>query len=246
MSVWLTIPSARPAEQAIPLLTLWRERGYRISVWRDQADEVSRWADAAICAPKRPVPPGCSVYPGYSVTSNMLVYLAGLRHHRKHPADWCVCGGDDVEPDLAHTAEEIAAECAAHFRGTFGVMQPTGDRWAQGHIDRIAGSPWIGSEFAHRAYGGNGPYWHEYRHMFADEELFEVAHKLGVYWARPDLIHLHRHWTRDGAIANWTKVMPEFLREANSKEHWAKYKALFNARKVAGFPGHELLAEEQR
>ena len=35
-------------------------------------------------------------------------------------------------------------------------MQPTGDRFAQGQIDRIAGSAWIGREFARRAYGGNG------------------------------------------------------------------------------------------
>ena len=44
---------------------------------------------------------------------------------------------------------------------TFGVMQPTGDRWGERNgiatIDRIAGSPWMGREFCRRMYHGSGP-----------------------------------------------------------------------------------------
>jgi len=122
-------------------------------------------------------------------------------------------------------------------------MQPTGDRWAEGQwgfqnapIDRVAGSAWIGREFALRAYGGDGPLWPEYRHMFPDEELQCVAEKLGVFWQRRDLTQFHNHWGRNGNAAD----MPTFLAEANSREHWDKYKALFEARKAAGFPGHEV------
>lgn len=129
----------------------------------------------------------------------------------------------------------------------FGVMQPTGDRWgdAQGaYIDRVAGSPWIGREFARRMYGGSGPYWPEYFHMGVDEELQAVATKLGVFWQRPDLTHYHAHWgrPRPGERMGQVDRMPAFLAEANSPEHWRKYKALFSKRQAAGFPGHEPIA----
>ena len=89
---------------------------------------------------------------------------------------------------------------------TFGVMQATGDRWgenepwaraqfpdAPAYIDRICGSPWIGREFARRMNQGKGPFWREYFHMFADEELQCVAQRLGVLWQRRDLTHHHEH-----------------------------------------------------
>jgi len=127
-------------------------------------------------------------------------------------------------------------------------MQPTGDRWGEGQggfadapIDRVADSPWISREFARRMYGGTGPYWHEYRHQFVDEELQNVALKLGVFWQRPDLTQRHNHWgrPRDGEIMAPSSRMPAFLAEANSAEHWRKYKGIFEARRAAGFPGHE-------
>jgi hypothetical protein len=87
-------------------------------------------------------------------------------------------------------AKQIAKECTAHFGGTFGVMQPTGDRWANGSIDRICGSPWLGREFCTRMYHGKGPMYGGYLHMFGDEELQHVATRLGVLWQRRDLTHL--------------------------------------------------------
>lgn len=176
-------------------------------------------------------------------------------------AQWFVLGGDDTDPDQNYRADEIAEYCVAHFginyrdvcdgyikplSTTFGVMQPTGDRFAGGSIDRIAGSPWIGREFCERAYGGNGPLWHEYRHMFEDEELRDVALKLGVYWTRPDLTHLHHHFMRASNDINSpavNKPIPPHLIEANSPAHWNKFKALYERRKAAGFPGHEVLVE---
>lgn len=69
--------------------------------------------------------------------------------------------------------------------------------------------------------------------MGVDEELQAVAIKMGVFWQRPELIHLHRHWARQGA------PMPAFLSEANSPAHWNNYKRMFQFRQDRGFPGHE-------
>ena len=83
--------------------------------------------------------------------------------------------------------------------------------------------------------GGSGPLWPDYAHMFEDEELQNVAQKLGVLWQRRDLTHLHNHWGLGGDRSK----MPEFLREVNSKEHWNHFKAIFEARRATGFPGSE-------
>jgi hypothetical protein len=126
-----------------------------------------------------------------------------MRWHKKfcggtRSADLACFGGDDMSPDPDHEPTVIAGECADHFKGTFGVMQPTGDRWSnsqgEAYADKVAGSAWVGREFCERTYGGEGPFWHEYWHMCADNELLEVASKLGVFWQRPDLEHYHDHW----------------------------------------------------
>jgi hypothetical protein len=135
---------------------------------------------------------------------------------------------------------------------TFGVMQPTGDRFAfskaQGSapIDRVAGSPWLGREWCVRANQGKGPLWPEYTHNFVDEELQNVAIKYGVFWQRPDLIHLHHHYQRETDDINSRAVgkpVPVHLkdREDNPAVHWEPFKILFNQRKRAGFPGSEPL-----
>ncbi len=128
---------------------------------------------------------------------------------------------------------------------TFGVMQPTGHRWgddassramwptAPAYIDRIAGSPWIGREFARRINGGKGPLWPEYHHCWSDQELQELATTLGVFWQRRDLTHFHNHWMLEG------KKEPAHLVEANKT--YQRDKPLFQRRQAAGFPGHEPL-----
>lgn len=258
MSVWLTIPSARAPEEAVPLLDLWRERGYKIALWCDTvADAQAKKPDYFIAAP----------YPGYARAVNSLVHdILGSEHTGRllpldHAADWFVIAGDDVEPDLTHSADEIAEECARHFSDpihfshcdpiamTFGVMQPTGDRWganelwaqlrypdAPAYIDRICGSAWFGREYCRRMYGGRGPLFDGYYHMYVDEEAQEVAKLMGVFWQRRDLTQTHLHWARKRAYAG---DCPAFLYKANSAEHWQEAGELFRSRKAAGFPGHE-------
>lgn len=254
MSVWVCVPSKRPAEHVKLWAEAWRDMGYDVKLWRDEGpiSYGAIWnAGAGVFV---------GPYPGYAKATNLLISMAVSEGAR-----WCVIGGDDVFPDTTKRAEEIAGACEHYFSRrnerkfktfnpcTFGVMQPTGDRWGDteqsrdlyganrgAYIDRIAGSAWIGREFALRAYGGNGPLWPEYLHMFPDEELQCVAEKLGVFWQRPDLTQRHEHWARKPGVS--IEDMPEFLAEANSREHWDKYKALFEARKAAGFPGHEVKA----
>lgn len=235
MSVYLTIPSARPVPEAEACLAKWRERGYKLAIWRD-AEPVN--CDVLLTG----------LYPGYARAVNTLAREVLLRDPE---CSWMIAAGDDTEPDPNHTPEQIAAECIAHFGGTFGIMQPTGDRWGEdarmpnlhpmrsAYIDRVCGSPWIGREFAQRMYGGKGPYYEEYQHMFVDEELQGVAVKLGVLWQRRDLIHYHRHWARE--TNRRARVMPAFLKEANTPGHWGRFQSMFRLRQSQGFPGSEPL-----
>jgi hypothetical protein len=274
VSVWLTIPSARRPQEANPILQKWAEKGYQIAVWRDAFDGSQMLADLWIEGLE---------YPGYAEAVNRLIRVV---MERKADAEWFVIGGDDTLPDPNKPAEEIAAECRFRFYNalidpwteTFGVMQPTGDRYAGGQIDRICGSAWIGREFAQRAYQGNGPLFagtkcwnplchrgvlnamgHDetcptckgagevggYTHMFVDEELQEVAKAYGVLWQRPDLIQKHMRYDREseaidsGAVHRRTP--DHILHDGYTPEHWVKYQRLFLERRMAGFPGSELL-----
>lgn len=246
MSVWVCVPSKRPAAEVKRWAEAWRDMGYQLAIKREEVDGLDKMLIGYAHVPTYPS------YMGYAKETNLLITTV----LEVYPdARWCVIGGDDVWPDTTKRADEIARECEEHFGGgdmigtldrnllfhTFGVMQPTGDAWADGMgriIERIAGSAWIGREFALLAYGGNGPLWPEYRHMFPDEELQCVAQKLGVFWQRPDLTQRHEHWARKAGATR--EDIPEFLTEANSAAHWAKYKGIFEARKAAGFPGHEV------
>ena len=254
MSVWYCIPSARPPEEAEPVLRQWRERGYKLALMRDPT--ALRDCDIVMGLDRLPMatPHGCArfmrfqralstldvvhvcVYPGYSLAVNQLVRdIMG----RDPLAEWLVTGGDDVSPDPNHSAEKIAKECSVHFAGTFGVMQPTGDykRWPNSDIREICGSPWMGREFCRRINQGHGPMWPEYFHMFNDEELQLVALKYRCFWQRPDLIHHHEHWQRQPGRAE-----PAHLKRANSRENWDAMKAIFERRKAAGFPESEPIA----
>lgn len=228
MNIWYAIPSARPSAEANQVLRLWHERGYKIALWRDdQADlplsHVVKIGD----------------YPGYAKAVNTL---AKEIISVDHDVEWIVTGGDDVQPDLQFSAAEIGAQCSEHFKGTFGVMQPTGDRWgdARGaYIDRVCGSPWMGREFCQRMYGGRGPLFEGYQHMFVDQELQEVATINGCFQQRIGLIQLHVHWGRS-TLATRNDIPPH-LRKWNEPAHWAQSRELFETRKRGGFPGHEPL-----
>lgn len=228
MSVWYAIPSKRSAAEAQRCIDAWRAQGYHVAVWRDEGDEHVN-ADMQLSGQ----------YEGYAATVNTLCRFI-LTHDTD--AEWIVTGGDDMFPDQNKRADEIADELTEHFGGTFGVMQPTGDRWGEQHpphdgtaySDRVCSSPWMGRDFCARMYGGQGPMHEGYHHMGVDEELQHVAIKLNVFLQRRDLIHLHEHWGRKPGGRP-----PEFLKEANSPEHWNNYKTMFANRKALGFPGHE-------
>jgi hypothetical protein len=245
MSVWVVCPSARPVAEVAAWAAAWRERGYKVAVWRDvHGPDASVGADIDMTWAQE--------YPGYAKSVNMLVATVILRDLL---AEWLVIAGDDVFPDPNYTAHEIARECRDYFAlrtephpmenyPTFGVMQPTGDRWgdsAGAYIDRVAGSAWFGREYCKRVNQGNGPLWPEYHHMYVDQEAREIAVKLGVYWERPDLTQHHAHWgrPREGERIGLASRMPEFLRKAN--EEMGTYRRLFEKRKALGFPGSECL-----
>lgn len=225
MSVWFCIPSARPKDEAAPIIEQWQAMGYRVALLR-QGEPVD--ADVLLNTVQ---------YHGWAKSINILARWV-IEHDPT--AEWIVSGGDDTEPDKTRGAQQIANECKAHFGGTFGVMQPTGDRWADGSIDRICGSPWLGRDFCTRMYSGRGPMYGGYLHMFGDEELQQVATRLGVLWQRRDLTHLHKHYFRteqDGVDRSAT--IPQHMVEWNKPDHWLKSQQLFRERLAAGFPGHE-------
>ena len=279
-SVWYVIPSKRKPEECAARLQRWRDQGYNIALFVDRADEADGKPHDLVVVGE---------YAGYPATVNRLMKMV---FEADSGCSWCVTGGDDMLPDPNVPALTIARQCSDHFRHhalsypkwcanwtagiTFGVMQPTGDRWGEhetvnnhafvardptgfgptsdvcqhcwlpanhpkhllgAYIDRVAGSPWIGREFARRVYRGNGPFWPEFYHMFDDEHLQCVATKLGVFWQRRDLTHLHEHWgrPREGERLGQASRMPDFLVTANSRANWDRSKAIFERLKAGGF-----------
>ncbi len=230
-SVWYCIPSARPARDVQVCIAAWRAQGYRVALWLDRDADVD--CDFLLVGE----------YPGYAGAVNALTREVLERWPK---TEWCVTGGDDTLPDPSKLADEIASELTAHFGGTFGICQPTGDRFAQGSIDRIAGSPWLGREWCLRANQGQGPFWPEFVHMFSDEALMRTAEKLGVYLRRRDLIHLHKHFQRESLDLNSNAVakpVPAHLVRWNSPQHWNEMKAIFQRLEAEDFASCMPLAE---
>jgi hypothetical protein len=258
VSVYYLIPSKRPEDEALPVLRQWEERGYSVLVQRDPGEPID-------------VPHVQRPYSGYADAVNHLVHLVLNYAPKDAECEWIVTGGDDMLPDPNKCAEEIARECEDHFLSlwtdrlnqtrpgapisgadacTFGVMQPTGDRWlvngpgTQPGSECVAGSPWMGREWCRRINGGRGPLWPEYFHCGEDEELQAVAIKYGVFWQRPDLTQHHAHWGRpkEGERLAHSSRMPAFLARANSPEEWQKMKRVLAERKAAGWPGSDPIA----
>lgn len=224
MSVWFTIPSARPPAEANAALARWRARGYKLAIFRDVGAEPVH-ADLMIFGE----------YKGYAAAVNQLCRAV---MDADPAASFMVTGGDDVHCISDFAPEVIAAQCEARFGGTLGVMEPTGDRWMVDRngkcaAERVCIAPWMGREWCRRGYGGKGPLWEGYEHFYCDEEHARVAEKLGILWQRPDLTQYHEHWSRNGG------ERPAFLEKA--RLGWDAAKELFESRQAAGFPGHELL-----
>lgn len=219
MNVWYVIPSCRPVKEAWPVIQQWRNLGYKVALLR-QGERIP--CELAIYTEQ---------YLGYAQSINTLVkhVLAADRN-----AAWIVTGGDDYWPDENHYARRIGRDCLVHFDGTYGIMQPTGDRYGNGYIDTAAASPWMGRQWCERMYGGRGPLCEQYRHMFTDQELQEVAQKLGVFWQRQDITQIHDHWTRKE-----NSICPPFLAEVTFGKTNKRDRATFLQRRAVGFPGHE-------
>jgi hypothetical protein len=156
---------------------------------------------------------------GFPIAANVLC--------AEVPGDVVVVVGDDLYPIPHSTAQQIRREFLERFPDSFGVMQPTGDKF--GTIDRCAVSPWIGRAFIERSYDGKGPYWMGYYHYFCDEELQAYASSLGAFQQRPDLSQYHDHWQRGEQPKR-----PKHLRRAKSQ--WAKDRSLFKERQRKGWP----------
>lgn len=271
MSVWFAIPSKRPPEEAEPVLKLWRERGYKIALALDGGGDGdwARWPDFASIG----VYEGYAQSVNMLCRKILIVdeqaewIVTGgddVEPDPNHTAETIAAQCSEMFYTLIETMYPPDKPAWSHIPipspggsgkdapswkrwSTFGVMQPTGDRWGEhdiipgktgAYIDRVCGSPWMGREFCRRMYQGQGPLFSGYFHMFEDEELQCVAQKLGVLWQRRDLTQHHRHWARQSGHGILNK-MPGFLRQVNSREHWHESKALFDARAAAGFPGHE-------
>jgi len=223
VSVWAIAPSIRPNGGTLPT---WKAAGYRVAVLRQ--GEPFPEADITIPTDR---------YLGWAKSINIL---AKVVLEQDTACDWVVNANDDTLPDPNHTPQEIADQCTAHFGGTFGVMQPTGDLalWPASRIDTFAGSPWMGREWCRRSFGGHGPVWDEFVHMHGDQHLWCCAVKLGIYWDLPDLIHQHNHCQRGnqhGAIGGDTVNLPGFLKEIYSAQHWNESTARFQRLQAGGF-----------
>lgn len=139
MSVWFVIPSKRPLNEANACLDAWQLAGYKVGVLREQSDGM---LDVNLQLP-------VAGYIGWARSVNLLTaHVMGY----DPSAEWFVTGGDDYWPDPNHTADEIARECGEHFAEvamsfgatrTFGVMQPTGDRWGEQNCFACQGRGWL-------------------------------------------------------------------------------------------------------
>lgn len=244
------IPSARPVEQVIPVVQAWKKMGYGVALQRDLPPAGSQGPQLF----------GADLvwfreYEGYADAVNFLSDQV-LRDNPE--VEFVVCGGDDTFPDPNKTGDEIAEELSTHFgaarviednaqfvdifvpdTSTFGVCQPTGDRWADDLgviIERIAGSPWLGRSWCERAWGGRGPLWPEFHHQFVDEALQVYAKQLGVFLQRPDLTHYHAHAQRvPGTDKTGNAPAPGHMAPWNTRKHWDESKAIFERLKAENF-----------
>lgn len=212
MSVWFAVPVAQTdIDRSRITFDAWKGMGYRI---------------AALVNGER-LPYGCDIvlgvekYCGWAWAVNRLARMLV-------DFDFVVTGGADVFPDPTKAADAIASECVEYFGGTYGVMQPAGDKYGAIESRTACVSPWLGREWCQRAYGGTGPLHGGYYHFYADGDLMHTAKRLDRLWWREDLTQRHDHWLRRG------DEQPAHLTAAAAAND--SDKALFEARKAAGWP----------
>jgi len=135
--VWAVWPSANP-KLADACAKLWNEAGYKTAVLIDRGSEVPQNPNRVILG---------GDWKGFPDAINRLC--------REVPGDVVVCIGDDIQPPQEATPQEVRAAFLETFPDSFGVMQPTGDRF--GSIDLCCPCPWVGRKFIEEAYEGQGP-----------------------------------------------------------------------------------------
>lgn len=271
MKSWFCIPSARPVAEVIRVVEAWRERGYGVALQRDNEPGIAGdltagnpfGADWVWSVPYRGyadavntlsfhvlrnfsevdwiVTGGDDTFPdpnktGDEIAEEITGNLVGMQLDKLQK----LMGGTIDYEKLRKMPPSEVRTCPG---STFGVMQPTGDRWADPLgviIERIAGSPWLGREWCRRAHAGKGPFWPEFSHMFGDEALQLYAQSLGVFLQRPDLKHYHAHAQRD--LDNPTRLggdprkqPPAHMKQWNSQKHWQESKAIFERLKSTNF-----------
>lgn len=254
--VWFVLPSRREGQDST--LWSWRERGYRIAVCREP-ELPQTWADLVVPTAKYlgwPRSVNLLVHRVLAEYPETRWFVCGgddtlpdPNHAPDEIAEQC-----SKQCLINSFLRRQDARTPAHLRidqdkvwklstekldkvpeSTFGVCQPTGDPWSdsQGRIiERIAGSPWIGREFARRMYHGAGPLYPGFYHNFADEHLQLVAQKLGCFWQRPELIHEHKHWARPRADR---ADQPAWAGHLYDGVDWKHGQALFQRLKAGGF-----------
>jgi len=217
MSVWFAIPSACYSQAKINL-PKWKAKGYKVAVYLTTGKPYGKINADLIQT---------GAYFGWPKTSNLI---AKFVIKTIPDCTIVIAGGDDMFPlPTDPDAGIIEKQFIQHFKGTMGVMQPTGDLWMNRVAERICGSPWLGKQFIRVAYKGMGPFWPEYNHFYADEELKVVTAKSKLLWQREDLTHYHNHWTRNH------QQSPIHMEQA--QQSWETDGQLFVARRKLHWPG---------
>lgn len=218
--VWLTLPSANlgMAKKTFPV---WKKHGYKIAIIcpDNLSEQYSNLVDLKIQESK---------IGGYKGWPNSVNYLSKLLSDK----EIIIAAGDDMYPDENYESHELRLQFVKHFGGTFGVMQPYGDKFGSMACDtceQICGSAWLGKEFRDKINQGKGPMWEEYWHMWADTELYQVANKYNCLWIRGDLTQYHEHRLR--RTHSFLPTIPH----GNTK----KSQQLYENRKLNHFPGSE-------
>lgn len=219
MNVWAVFPSPSASPAALKVIEEWRAAGFKVALLTDDVSDVGKVdVDAHI---------GNPVYRGWGDAMNQLCQHVVKRFD----ADLVVCVGDDLFPRDGLTADRLAESFRSRFGdSTFGVLQCTGDQY--GEIEHAAVSPALGRDFITGTYGGNGPMFDGYRHLYVDRELQDLATSLGCFAQDKSLNIYHDHWSRG--------LTPDRLPAENRKtiQNAAECdRLLYEQRRAAGFPG---------
>ena len=185
--VWLVMPSAN-IEMAKKTFPEWKLRGYKIAIIcpDDLYNNYLPITDMIIKESKH------FGYSGWAKSVNILC-------NELKDIDITIAAGDDMYPDNNYVAEELRQQFINYFNGTFGIMQPIGDKFgsmACPECEQICGSAWLGKDFRNKINKGNGPMWDQYWHMYADTELYQIGIKYNCLWLREDLNQYHEHRLR--------------------------------------------------